>query len=146
MKSLNETLRSYFVFWAAGVAELEFTSVITVEVQPEAAAGRGHEEAPGSRGESVHIGRERVAHGVEPLRPVSRRVLVVVPDVRQVTGPRVVPHFHLQASATWTCVCDQVEMSGGGPQLVLGSNYANIQQRVKLEANWSTYEHPMTEW
>lgn len=83
------------MFWTAGVAQVEITSVITPEVHCVVAAGWRNEEAPESCREIIHFIWKGLGHGVDLLRPVSSRALVVVPNVSQVTRPRVVPHLHL---------------------------------------------------
>lgn len=67
----------YLIFRAAGVTEVELTSVITVEVNRVVAAGWRDEEASGSVGEILVIKRKDLGQGVGPLCPVSRQALVV---------------------------------------------------------------------
>lgn len=67
----------YLIFRAAGVTEVELTSVITVEVNGVVAAGWRDKEASGSGGEVLVIKRKDLGQGVGPLGPVSRHALIV---------------------------------------------------------------------
>ena len=93
---------SYFVFRATGFAEVEFTSVITLHAYPEVTGGWRDNEASDSGAVISLKSREFVLQGVDPRWPVSRRVLIVGPDVGQMSGFSGVPHFYLETSATWT--------------------------------------------
>lgn len=68
-KLLNgETIsRSHLVFRPTGVAEVQVTAVITVQVYVEVSADRGHKEASGSSGKQVVFIRKAVRQRVDPL-------------------------------------------------------------------------------
>jgi len=91
----------HLVFWAAGVAEVEFTFVITVQVHRVVGADRWDQEASGSWAEVIEFIQKDMRQGVDPLRRVSSRVLVVAHNLRQASFWCLGPHLHLQASSTW---------------------------------------------
>ena len=116
---------SYLVFWEAGVAEVELTSVVTEDVKRVVPAGWWDKEASGSGGKPRYIHMKGAGHGVDPLCPVSSCVLIVAPDVSQVTGSRIVPHLHLQASSTWVYNGDKRKLGAEQMNLLIDEKTDN---------------------
>lgn len=72
-----------------------------MQVYVEVSAERRNEEASGPRGEQIVFHGENVWQKIDPLGPVTTRVLVVAPDLVQGARKLVAPQVHLQAPPTW---------------------------------------------
>lgn len=137
--SLN--VKTDLVLRETGVTEIEFTSVITVDIKHVVSTFWRDKEASASSAKILEIKKKYFRQDVGPFGPVSWSAFVKAKNVRQLVRSRVIPCLNLQASSPWV----PTDSSGSKVrQRTIGDSSSRLYSQkflfFKMSVYWTFWE------